>query len=240
MATGGGGNVSSGAVTFWKHGELAVFMKIAGQSIQQNIFSLSKCFLVYSHVLRYLIILISKCMCRRDKVLIALRQIIRATELYSRKLSRVANLTTSQLLIMQTIASRGRVSMGDLADELSISQATVTSVLDRLERRNLILRERDSGDKRRVYTTLTEEGRVLVEHAPSALQDNFVSRFEKLKEWEQLLIISSLQRVAVMMNADGIDAAPVLDLGAIDRVPQGEDSAGVEAGGDAVAVPTFE
>lgn len=168
-------------------------------------------------------------MCRHENVLIALRQIIRATELYSRKLSRVANLTAPQLLIMQAIAGKGSVSMGDLAHEVSISQATVTSVLDRLEKRNLVVRQRDTEDKRRVYAQLTDEGAKLVQRAPSALQDSFVNHFEELKEWEQLLILSSLQRVAAMMNADQIDAAPVLDLGAIDRLPQeAEDSSGQE------------
>ena len=40
-------------------------------------------------------------MARHDEVLIALRQIIRATDLYSRKLSKVAGLTAPQLLILQ-------------------------------------------------------------------------------------------------------------------------------------------
>jgi len=45
-----------------------------------------------------------------------------------------------------------------------------------------------------------------------------MDRFSRLQDWEQSQILSSLQRVAAMMNAGDIDASPVLDLGAIDRI----------------------
>lgn len=179
-------------------------------------------------------------MFQHENVLIALRQIIRATELYSRKLSRVAGLTAPQLLIMKTIAIKPGIFMGDLANEVSISQATVTSILDRLEGRNLVVRKRDAEDKRRVYAQLTDEGIALIKKAPSALQESFVNRFEQLKEWEQSLILSSLQRVATMMNADQLDASPVLDLGAIDRPQQEAEALPGQEVSDFVSAVAFE
>jgi DNA-binding MarR family transcriptional regulator len=157
-------------------------------------------------------------MARHDEVLIALRQIIRATDLYSRKLSKVAGLTAPQLLILQAIDRRGEMTMGDIANEVSVSQATVTTILDRLDKRALIERKRGERDKRRVYASLTDAGRDIMERAPTPLQEEFMGRFSQLEDWEQSLILSSLQRVAAMMNAGDIDASPVLDLGAIDRI----------------------
>lgn len=156
-------------------------------------------------------------MARHDEVLIALRKIIRATDLYSRRLSKEAGLTAPQLLIMQAIAEADELTMGDIAGEVSLSQATVTTILDRLEKRDLLRRERGSTDKRRVYARLTEAGRQLLARAPTPLQEEFMEQFEQLHEWEQSLILSSLQRVATMMNAADLDASPVLDVGAIDR-----------------------
>lgn len=57
-----------------------------------------------------------------------------------------------------------------------------------------------------------------MERAPTPLQEEFMDRFSRLQDWEQSQILSSLQRVAAMMNAGDIDASPVLDLGAIDRI----------------------
>lgn len=48
------------------------------------------------------------------------------------------------------------------------------------------------------------------------LQDQFAARFEKLADWEQASIIAGLERVAALLNAEGIDASPVLDVGALD------------------------
>ncbi|MEE4248975.1 MAG: MarR family transcriptional regulator [Alcanivoracaceae bacterium] len=156
-------------------------------------------------------------MARHDEVLIALRRIIRATDLYSRRLSRESGLTAPQLLILQAIGGQGEITMGDIATEVSLSQATVTTILDRLEARGLVTRQRGSTDKRRVYAHLTEAGQALIADAPEPLQETFVKRFTALKDWEQSQIISAVERIASMMDADDIDASPVLDVGAIDR-----------------------
>jgi DNA-binding MarR family transcriptional regulator len=156
-------------------------------------------------------------MARHDEVLVALRKIIRATDLYSRRLSKFAGLTAPQMLIMQAIHSRGEMTMGEIATQVSLSQATVTTILDRLEKRALINRQRGSTDKRRVYARLTPEGEDIIKRSPAPLQEEFIQRYDDLRDWEQSLILSSLQRVAAMMNAEDIDASPVLDVGAIDR-----------------------
>lgn len=133
-------------------------------------------------------------MARHDDVLIALRRIIRATDMYSRRLSKQAGLTAPQLLILQAIKSNGEMTMGDIAAEVSLSQATVTTILDRLEKRELTTRQRGDSDKRRVYARLTRHGMEILERAPTPLQEEFTNRFAQLAEWEQSLILSSLQR----------------------------------------------
>ena len=121
------------------------------------------------------------------------------------------------MLLLQTIRNMGKVTIGQLANEMSLSQATVTSILDRLEKRQLVYRERSQQDKRKVHAHLTEQAAEVLKEAPIPLQEQFTKQFDELQEWEQMMIISSLQRVAKMMDAHNIDAAPVLDLGVLDR-----------------------
>ena len=148
---------------------------------------------------------------RHHQVLVTLRQIIRAIDLRSKKLERESGLTGPQLLIMQAIGAAQTISPGTLAKSVSLSQATVTTILDRLEKRYLVLRMRSSDDKRKVAVSLTQEGEELLQQAPNLMQEDFIKAFEELKEWEQTQILSSLQRVAAMMNAEGLDAAPLID-----------------------------
>lgn len=154
---------------------------------------------------------------RITSVLVALRRVIRATDLHSRELARTSGLTTPQLILLQTIKSRGEVTVGELAQEVSLSQATVTSILDRMEARNYISRKKSGEDKRKVYICLTTLGKGAIRHAPTPLQDSFVKQFRNLQEWEQNMIIAALQRVARMMDAENLDAAPLLDVGVPDR-----------------------
>ena len=65
-------------------------------------------------------------------------------------------------------------------------------------------------DKRVVHATLTTQGEAMIQQAPKPLQDVFSAAFEKLEEWEKSMIVASLQRVASMMNAEHIDASPML------------------------------
>ncbi len=152
-----------------------------------------------------------------EEVLITLRRLIRATDLHSKQLVKTAGLTAPQLLLLQAIREKGQVTIGALAKEISLSQATVTTILDRLEKRGLVYRERSSEDKRKVHAYLTEKGMDFIRDAPTPLQEHFVRQFRDLREWEQSMIISSLQRVALMMDAEHIDASPVLDVGDLDR-----------------------
>jgi len=152
-----------------------------------------------------------------DKVLVALRRIIRATDLHSKRLSKHAGLTAPQLLIMRAIRELGEVTIGTIADKVSLSQATVTTILDRLEQRKLVYRVRSTQDKRKVHAHLTDEGAEILSEAPNPLQEDFINKFQNLHEWEKTTILAALQRVAHMMDADNIDASPVLDVGSVLR-----------------------
>lgn len=152
-----------------------------------------------------------------EEVLVALRRVIRATDLHSKHLAKTTGLTSPQILLLQTIRDKGQVTIGELASKISLSQATVTSILDRLEKRQLVYRERSKEDKRKVHAHLTEQATDILKEAPIPLQEHFAKQFGDLREWEQTMIISSLQRVAQMMDAQDIDAAPMLDIGVLDR-----------------------
>lgn len=152
----------------------------------------------------------------------SLRRVIRATDLHSRHLAKISGLTAPQILLLQAIRKLEGVAIRQLADEVSLSQATVTNILDRLEKRGLVRRERSTIDKRRVHVHLTESGMETLKGAPMALQEHFARQFNDLDEWEKTMIVAALQRVAFMMDAEHIDASPVLDIGSLDRSPEAD------------------
>jgi DNA-binding MarR family transcriptional regulator len=150
-----------------------------------------------------------------DEILVALRRIMRATDLQSQKLLRESGLTVPQLLVMQAIQKEGTPSTSMLARHIVVSQATVTRIVDRLERGGLVRREKSSTDKRVVNVRMTEAGRSKLESAPEPIQAEFLRNYRKLADWEQQMLKSSLLRIAAMMDAQDLDAAAILQTGNI-------------------------
>jgi len=154
-----------------------------------------------------------------DQVIVALRRITRAIALHSRELLQNVGLTAPQLAALQAIARLQPITIGALAQSIHLSQATLTGILRRLENRNLISRTRSGADRRAVVVELTEQGGEMLNAAPSLLQDRFRRKLLQLHEWEQTQMLSTLQRIASMMDAESIDASPVLDSGEVTTDP---------------------
>lgn len=155
---------------------------------------------------------------RSNTALVALRRILRVTELNARKLAHQSELTTSQLLLMQHVAKAGQSLPSTIARAIDLKQATVTVLVNKLEEAGLVTRRRDTEDRRRVWVELTEPGRAALERSPDLLQNRFERGFESLDEWEKAMIIAVLEKVASILDAEEIEAAPVLDVGDLDRI----------------------
>lgn len=147
------------------------------------------------------------------EVLLALRRIIHAVDLHSAALTQTVGLSAAQIFTLQTLADAGHaMPAGELAMRIDLTQGTLTAILDRLERKSLVLRTRGQDDRRKVLITLTDAGRQVLADAPPLLQQNFTRSFSALRSWEQSQILSSLQRVAEMMHAPPPpEAAALLD-----------------------------
>ena len=109
------------------------------------------------------------------------------------------------------------MAISRLSTHVSLSQATVTSILDRLKAEGLVARHRSTMDKRVVHATLTPQGEAIASWLPKPLQDVFSAAFDKLEEWGEVDDCCLLQRVASMMNAEHIDASPMLHVGVADE-----------------------
>ncbi|MBO9507652.1 MarR family transcriptional regulator [Thalassospira sp. A3_1] len=153
-------------------------------------------------------------------ILVALRQIIRATDLHSKRMMKACGLTIPQVMVLRAIDELQNVTVRRISNHVSLSQATVTTILNRLEQRGLAERRRSTTDKRVVNTVLTEAGQNVLKAAPTMLHEEFISQFDALPDWEKTQLLSSMQRVATMMNAEKIDAAPLLDVRPADEIPR--------------------
>ncbi|MEO1136207.1 MAG: MarR family transcriptional regulator [Pseudomonadota bacterium] len=142
-----------------------------------------------------------------ESVLGDIRVIIRASDMQSKRLQRATGFTTAQALIVRAVSDLGEVTTRALSQAVSLSQATVTTVLDRLERHGYIERYRSEKDRRIVHARLTEKGEAASKTMPPLMDEQFLERFADLPVKRQQEISCALSDVAHMMNADATDAA---------------------------------
>jgi DNA-binding MarR family transcriptional regulator len=83
----------------------------------------------------------------------------------------------------------------ELADEAGVTRATMTGLLDTLEKDNLVARESDPNDRRTVLIRLTDKGRSLLEGLLPDFFRRVCAVIDPLSEDERLQLVGLLQKV---------------------------------------------
>ncbi len=135
------------------------------------------------------------------RVLSAIRRIVHAVDSHSKELERALGITLPQLVVLRAIRMLGEVTSGRLSAAASLSPATVTTILDKLEARGLVVRYRNAEDRRVVHSRLTEQGARMLDGAPPFLHERFVSGFARLDAARQATVMGALEQVADIMGA---------------------------------------
>ena len=144
------------------------------------------------------------------RILTAIRRVIRSVDKYSRKINTELGLTTPQLLCLDALGKNEHIITKELAQKVNLSESTVIGIVDRLEAKQYLVRERSKEDRRKVYLSLTDAGRGILDSTPSLLQDKLSIALSKLEKNNLETITQSLEQVVEMMDAEKLDASPNL------------------------------
>lgn len=133
-----------------------------------------------------------------QEILLNLRRIMRGMDISSRQLISEHGLTIPQLIVLQHLQEQGAMTTGMLADLISLSPATVTGILDRLELRGLVTRERRPEDKRRVLVNVTPTGKTIADTPPSHLEARLTQALATLSQDKRVELHSAIQYLATL------------------------------------------
>ncbi|MBS2036766.1 MarR family transcriptional regulator [bacterium] len=142
-----------------------------------------------------------------ENIISSIRKIVRSIEMHSQDLISKVGLTSPQLSVLKAISKLDSATPTSVARQLSLSQSTVSGILDRLHSKKLVKREDSSSDKRLRRYRLTRSGKNTLDKSPPLLQENFLHNLRGLETWERTLLLSVLQRTANLMNANELEAA---------------------------------
>jgi len=138
------------------------------------------------------------------RILSSVRRIIRAIEINSRKLVSQHNITGPQLDCLLAVANYGPLSTTSLARQVVLSPSTVVGILDRLERKGLVTRRRDTADRRIVRIAITDTGAELAAAAPSSFMMVLSQSLETMSSEEQDALTEALERLVEHMEPGSI------------------------------------
>lgn len=137
------------------------------------------------------------------QLLRSIRRIMRAFDVQSRALMAAHQITGPQLLCLIEILDQTDTTAKDLAERVHLSPSTLVGILDRLEGKELIERNRDTEDRRRVRIKATEAGREVAQQAPAPFEAGVHRALGRLPRSEQAAITRNLKRLADVLESTG-------------------------------------
>jgi DNA-binding MarR family transcriptional regulator len=142
-----------------------------------------------------------------------LRRLLRAVYLDAARMNRLYGVTGQQGLILRSLHNSGSASSVDLSRLLHVSPSNMTGLIDRLEKKNLVVRARKEGDRRITMIELTEAGKALGKKLPDPLEMKLESKLADLDPdhvRELSLAIDDLLSVVGPVEGDvtGFDVFP--------------------------------
>ena len=108
----------------------------------------------------------------------------------------LAPLTEGQLNVLELILEAETLKPSDLIQHLSTSPAAITTLLDRMERNELIIRTRDEEDRRVVWISVSEKGKLETERGRQIRSALISESLDRISEHNQQLLVYLLGKVA--------------------------------------------
>jgi len=139
-----------------------------------------------------------------SEIMQSLRRIFKAIQDYYYEVFDKFGITGPQLWTLKTISKNESLPLGELSKKMYLHPSTITGVVDRLEKKGYVLRNRSEGDRRIVNVQLTPEGKRLVGRAPNPIQGKMIYGLKKLKKEELNSVYDSVKKLVKIMEAQDV------------------------------------
>lgn len=146
------------------------------------------------------------------EILIKLRRIVRSINLESKRVDKELSVSIPQLLCLQFLSEQDefRTNASKLKGFLNLNASTITGIISRLEKKNLVVKLPKSIDKRVTLISLTAKGMELIQNAPITFQQKLSEKLQALPSDKLKTIIEGIDLLTELMEFDEIDASPII------------------------------
>lgn len=114
-------------------------------------------------------------------IVVAIRRLVREVYIDSQQMSRRFGLTGPQSEVLRNLVHWGPLSSAELSRMSRVSPSNVTGIIDRLEKKGLVERVRQKGDRRIALINLTEAGRELGKSVPDPIEKRIITELAHME-----------------------------------------------------------
>lgn len=112
------------------------------------------------------------------------------------------DLTPPQLNALQYLHNHGNLTIGELGEKMYLACSTATDLIDRMERNDLVERERDPHDRRVVRLRIKEKGYRMLEEVMGSRKRYLASILENVTDDEKRTMVQALKQLDELMKAN--------------------------------------
>ncbi|MDX9856810.1 MAG: MarR family winged helix-turn-helix transcriptional regulator [candidate division Zixibacteria bacterium] len=129
------------------------------------------------------------------------RRLIQALERCSARIRSHDGLTLPQMICLRVVVADGSVTATALARRARMSASTIVGLLDELETRGFVRRDRDTRDRRLINVTATDSGKAAVKQNAPGLEREMTELLRRLPQTERAAIRQSLLRLTAHIDS---------------------------------------
>lgn len=109
-------------------------------------------------------------------------------------------LTVPQIMIVQLLFQYEKLKVSELSNKMSLTNSTVSGIIDRLEKMDIATRRRSKEDRRIVYIELSNKGKELIGDFKDIINDYFNRTFDHASEEELDTILTGINTLKKVLD----------------------------------------
>jgi len=141
-----------------------------------------------------------------------IRRVFQIVNEQSQRIKQETGLTGPQLWAIRVIHEHGPINISDIARRVYLHPTTVLGIVDRLEARGLVSRNRSKDDRRVIWVELTQDGKDLVQSAPEVVQGLLGARLAGVAFNDLAEIDEGIGHLVKIFGVQEIPPKPMLSL----------------------------
>ena len=148
------------------------------------------------------------------EILTDIRKIVRSINLESKRIQKEYGISIPQLLCLNYLKRQPgyKATHGQITRSLDLNTSTVTGIIDRLAKKDLVVKAASADDRRVLNIVLTAQGNDVLNNTPVLLHEQLTNKLKMLSQEEIKKLKESLALLIKLLEIEDIKASPVITI----------------------------